>query len=277
MRSCAVCGSDTTAQAFVKDGVRYLDCAGCGARFAASGTNANFSTALVDYEGAYLQYLAAEPADERNHDELLAAVESLGGRLHTGPVLDVGCGSGKLVRHLRERGCDAFGVEPAEALFEHFLADDDGFFCDLPAARGALDAPPLVVLAIDVLEHVERPVEFLRELGATMAPDGLLIVSTPDRGSRTARLLGRRWHHYNRYHLALFSASTIRVAARQAGLEVEGIRRPGRYRQLSYVARYLFEFGLGRRAPAWVRRLDSMFVPVNLRDTMLVCLTARRH
>jgi 2-polyprenyl-3-methyl-5-hydroxy-6-metoxy-1,4-benzoquinol methylase len=53
------------------------------------------------------------------------ALCALGGRR----LLDVGAGSGKLVRYLRSRGVDAHGIEPSRALFARFLAGDAAFTC----------------------------------------------------------------------------------------------------------------------------------------------------
>lgn len=271
---CPVCGIDNRTEAFTKDGIMYRDCAGCGLRFACTEVNANLALALDEYETAYLQYLEPDAADERNHAALVDIITAVGGSLDGGPVLDVGCGSGKLVRYLRRRGSDAYGVEPAESLFEHFLAREPWFFRDLASARDAIGGSARLVLAIDVLEHVPDPVAFLQSVSTAMTPDGRLIISTPDAGSATAKALGRHWHHYNRFHLSLLSAATLNAAARRAGFCVTAIRRPGRYRQLGYVAGYFFEFGLRRRAPHWVNRLDRRFVRLNLRDTMVACLVA---
>jgi 2-polyprenyl-3-methyl-5-hydroxy-6-metoxy-1,4-benzoquinol methylase len=270
--ACPLCASGATAALYRKDGVVRHACADCGLRFLHEDVNANLETAVGDYPSAYLQYLAPDAADDANHAALIGAIARFGGSLGAGPVLDVGCGSGKLVRFLRARGIDAYGVEPATALFDRFLAGESWFFGDIDAARVAIGRPCPVVLALDVLEHVEDPVAFLASLRAAAAPQGLIVVSTPDAGSRVARLLGRRWHHCNRFHLSLFAVSTLIRAAARAGLRVIAVTRPGRSRSLGYAARYLFEFGLRRPAPAWLTVLDERFVEVNLRDTMLAAL-----
>jgi SAM-dependent methyltransferase len=187
-------------------------------------------------------------------------------------VLDVGCGSGKLVRFLRDRGVEAYGVEPAEALFARFLAGDGRFFRDIDAAAAAAGRPFALVLALDVLEHVEDPVAFLGSLSVVAAPDGRVVVSTPDAGSLVARALGRRWHHYNRFHLSLLAPPTLA----RAGLRAGPVEHPGRYRSAGYVARYLFEFGFRRPSPGWVAALDRRFFAINLRDTMLASLEVAR-
>ena len=71
--------------------------------------------------------------------------------------LDVGCGTGELVRTLRQSGIDAYGVEISDQALE--LADKSiqpylkkGDITKLPYKKDQFD----LVLTFDVLEHVER-------------------------------------------------------------------------------------------------------------------------
>jgi 2-polyprenyl-3-methyl-5-hydroxy-6-metoxy-1,4-benzoquinol methylase len=206
---CPVCESASVPEAFAKDGMRYRRCATCGLRFADGTANANFETGIDEYPPAYLQYLDADIADERNHAALLDSVRAGGGALDRGPVLDVGCGSGKLVRFLRDRGVEAYGVEPAEALFARFLAGDGRFFRDIDAAAAATGRPFALVLALalDVLEHVEDPVAFLGSLSAVAAPDG--------RASSRRPTPARSWRGRSAAAGTTTTASTSRCSPRR--------------------------------------------------------------
>ncbi len=270
-RRCAVCGSDDTSVRFVKQAVDYSDCRACGFRFSSPNVNPNLANTLDDYEAAYLQYLAPEPADDANFSGLRAWIEQrspLGGA----KVLDVGAGSGKWVRHLRARGIDARGVEPSRALFDRFLSVDGAFVCDVlgnyvRATSERFD----VVTAFDVIEHVKEPMEFLEQVAALLKPGGAFFVSTPDVSSLAARIFGKRWHFYYPYHLSYFSPATLTRAARQCGLLGLDVRHPGKRRSLGYVVRYATEFIGGRSAPRWARAFDSWYLPINLFDVMHLC------
>jgi hypothetical protein len=87
------------------------------------------------------------------------------------------------------------------------------------------------------------------------------------------RALGKRWHHYNRYHSSFFSPSTLDRAANHAGLRVRSLSHPWRRRSIGYTARYLFEFGLRRPAPRIASGLDRVHVPLNLGDVLLATLS----
>lgn len=97
-----------------------------------------------------------------------------------GRVLDVGCGVGRVVGALRERSVDAVGVDVSEANIER--ARSAGLPCEfydgktLPFADGALAGAG----ALNVLEHVEDPEGFLRELTRVVRPGGRVLISSPN-------------------------------------------------------------------------------------------------
>ncbi|MFZ9745235.1 MAG: class I SAM-dependent methyltransferase [Opitutaceae bacterium] len=113
-------------------------------------------------------------------------------RRHLGPpprrVLDVGCGLGSYGRGLLAAGYDWHGVEVnpedcaelARLGLPHRQVDGR----TLPFADGAYAA----ALCLEVLEHVDEPRAFLREI-ARVAP-AQLIVSVPN-----CELLGYLWDH----------------------------------------------------------------------------------
>jgi SAM-dependent methyltransferase len=103
-------------------------------------------------------------------------------------VLDVGCGLGSYGRDLRAEGYGWFGVEVnpddcaelARMGLPHQRVDGR----TLPFADGAFAS----ALCLEVLEHVEEPRAFLREI-ARVAP-AQVIVSVPN-----CELLGYLWDH----------------------------------------------------------------------------------
>lgn len=268
--ACPLCDSPDTRLLFRKAGIPYAACRACGFRFSKPPTNTNFPPTLAEYESAYLQYLAGDPADGRNFAALRRSLARHIG-LHGARLLDVGCGSGKWVRHLRGTGVEAIGIEPCVPLFQHFLANEDCFLnttLDNPSleALGPFD----VITAFDVLEHVEDPRGVLRRMAELLEPGGWLFVSLPDAGSPTARIMRQHWHHWNRYHYSYFDRAVLARTAGSLGLQLTRFARPGRHRSLGYVLRYGFEFLLRRRPPALLARFDDWYFPLNLFDTMSV-------
>jgi predicted TPR repeat methyltransferase len=226
--------------------------------------------ALEDYEEAYLQYLAEDPSDDTN---LLAVYRWMGGfaPLEGKRLLDVGAGSGKLVRFLRARGVDAQGIEPSSALFDRFLSSDTAFTCaKLDEFHSSLGRTFDIVTAFDVIEHVLDPGGFLNAVSTALEPGGMFFVSTPNVESLAAKVFGRRWHFYYPYHLSYFGPRTLSRAAACQRLRLVDCRHYGRIRSVGYIIRYGAEFVCGARAPAWARWFDDWYLSVNLFDTMYV-------
>jgi len=270
-RPCPLCGS-IAAPLFSKREVDYWRCARCTFRFATPDVNPNLTKTLSGYEEAYLQYLADDPGDAVNFESLCSWMEDFAA-LEGKRLLDVGAGSGKLVRFLRSRGVDAHGIEPSRALFDRFLKDDPAFAC---ATLDDLHAPGRqpydIITAFDVIEHVPDPVAFLGGVERLLAAAGTCFVSTPDVESMVARIFGRRWHFYYPYHLSYLGPRTIARAAATQGFHILDSRHRGRLRSTAYMVRYGAEMILGARAPRWARLFESWYLPVNLFDTMYVVL-----
>ena len=95
-------------------------------------------------------------------------------------ILDLGCSGGRLAERLRKLGHTVTGVDSFEVpgvldRVDRFVYGDlnDG----IPAEVGTgYD----VVIAADVIEHVAKPGVLLRQMAAVVAPDGEIVVSTPN-------------------------------------------------------------------------------------------------
>jgi SAM-dependent methyltransferase len=103
-----------------------------------------------------------------------------------GTAIDLGAGSGAFASRLAALGWDVTCVE----------RNTEGFLAPLPVIAHDLDAGPLdvgtfdLVTAIEVIEHVESPAGFLRQVSGLLAPGGVAIVTTPNVDSVNARLKG---------------------------------------------------------------------------------------
>lgn len=93
-------------------------------------------------------------------------------------IVDVGCGPGNTLLRLRDLG-RVFGIDYSTDALR--FAKDRG----LSAVRASLDALPTmsesadVIVALDVLEHVEDDREVLRQIHRTLKPGGVFVFTVP--------------------------------------------------------------------------------------------------
>ncbi len=144
-------------------------------------------------------------------------------------VLDVGCSSGYLARPLVERGCTVVGVEQddtaAEGAREVCVAVlvGDVEAMELPFEPGSFD----VVLCGDLIEHLRDPERFFERVRPVLAPEGRLVLSTPNVANWAIRvgLLAGRWRYtdrgiLDRTHTRLFTRRTLVEALEGSGYRV---------------------------------------------------------
>lgn len=98
-------------------------------------------------------------------------------------ALDVGCGAGLLAEPLARLGAKVTGIDASPELigaaFNH--ASSVGLDIDYRAGEVAeLDGRFDLVTCMEVIEHVADPARFVGTLAQRLAPDGLLILSTPN-------------------------------------------------------------------------------------------------
>ncbi|EJL31180.1 bifunctional 2-polyprenyl-6-hydroxyphenol methylase/3-demethylubiquinol 3-O-methyltransferase UbiG [Novosphingobium sp. AP12] len=100
-------------------------------------------------------------------------------------ALDAGCGAGLLCEPLARMGAAVTGVDAAPENIEAARAHAKGMGLDIDYRAGELGALELsgfdLVCSLEVIEHVTDKAAFLGSLAAAMAPDGLMILSCPNR------------------------------------------------------------------------------------------------
>jgi 2-polyprenyl-3-methyl-5-hydroxy-6-metoxy-1,4-benzoquinol methylase len=105
--------------------------------------------------------------------EMLAACDA------GGVVADVGCGSGTLWATVKGRFSACIGLDAAR--YEGLPRDIDFRAVDLDAGRLPLDDGSVdAAVAVEVIEHLENPRAFVRELARLVRPGGCVVISTPN-------------------------------------------------------------------------------------------------
>jgi SAM-dependent methyltransferase len=222
--------------------------------------------------GDYEDYPRDESIIKRNFDRFAKRMKALGPH---GRLLEVGCAYGYFM-DIAQWQWDIEGIDISEAAVDAARARHGqrvrcGDLLSTPLENSAYDW----VVAWDVIEHVDRPRQYLRRIGELLRPGGHLALTTGDIASLAARVAGRRWRLLTPpSHLTYFTRKGIQSAVRQAGLRTVSIATAGYERSLSFAlfrllgsaaSSRLFPEGSSRRR--WIERVNFY---VDLGDIMFV-------
>jgi SAM-dependent methyltransferase len=139
-------------------------------------------------------------------------------------VLDIGCGEGNFL-YVLGKDWEKLGLEPSMngvlAATRKGLTTILGTITDL-----GRDKEFDVIVALDVIEHLLEPTEFLHCVRSHLPSLGTLVIVTGDRSSLPARVAGRRWS-YIRWggHVSILSKSALMLLLRRAGFDPVSIIR----------------------------------------------------
>ncbi len=167
----------------------------------------------------YAERIADENLLSTYRDELQTLSE-VRGDLRGASALDVGCGSGGLVRALRRAGADAFGFDASP--FSRTISASYG----TPIAAQSLDElygsgrQYDIVSAIEVIEHTVSPTEFLQSVSRLVKPGGVLFIGTGN--WNLVRLVPGTPYVMPEGHIHYFTPATLRAFFQKVGIRVAG-------------------------------------------------------
>lgn len=192
-------------------------------------------------------------------------------------ILEIGTGRGHYVRLLRSDGFDAYGCDTGsprvhEEVRGFVFGQTD--FADLDAAlRERVSA----VLLLDVIEHIERPADFIASVFRSLPAVRSLIITVPARQEL--------WSNYDEHfrHFLRYDIARLREVVRNSRLSISAwsyffhalyvpawiLKRVGLDRPTAFAApkHHRLHKWLG-----YVFWLESKLLPKGLYGTSLVCV-----
>jgi len=286
--ACNLCGGTATLP-LREASVRHLvRCAACGlVRVREMPTHdtvqkiygeeyyRNANSHVVGYEN----YEADMPNILKTARRRLRLIERY--RSAPGRLLDVGCALGFFLEAARQRGWDVTGIDVSAYAVETARKRlGSNVFCgqiqEMRFAAASFD----VITMWDVIEHTTDPLGTLRECHRVLRDEGLLVLCTPDIGSRVAQITGERWMGFKLAdeHLYYFSRDTAQKMLTKAGFETLRTFHVGKYVTLQFflkrLALYAPRLAAALGGLVTFCRVGRLSLYVNPRD--IVCLVARK-
>jgi 2-polyprenyl-3-methyl-5-hydroxy-6-metoxy-1,4-benzoquinol methylase len=237
--NCEICGKRDWASIYqgrirdgavgrFKEGALVAECKGCGVqRLDESACIPNSFYDSDEYRKTLQQSIESEKAlieqdwtNRYTHDALLP--QTVRGKV----IADVGCGIGSFLDSCKGQAKTLIAIDPCEPYWASLKARYSHFGTVEAAAaefRGKVD----LAVSVQVIEHVPRPVEFLRGIRPLLNDaSGELLITTPNRDDILMKLLPQKFPEffYRSAHRWYFDMKSLITCARQAGYQVEGSR-----------------------------------------------------
>lgn len=108
-------------------------------------------------------------------------------------ILDVGCGAGLLCEPLARLGGNVTGVDAAPENIEVAQLHADKMGLNIQYKAGELAQQNLgkfdIITSMEVIEHVNDPMDFILTVTQHLQDDGIMLLSTPNRTTQSKLLL----------------------------------------------------------------------------------------
>lgn len=147
-------------------------------------------------------------------------------------VADIGCGGGAFLDYVKGVAREIVAIEPSE-LYRNVLNSKEYHAYQYAADamdewKGKVD----VITSFDVIEHVESPQGFMKDVYTLLSEDGVAVIGTPTDAPVMRKLLGNIYEQkllFSTQHLWIFGRDNLELLARQAGFKVSDIKYFQRY------------------------------------------------
>jgi trans-aconitate methyltransferase len=144
--------------------------------------------------------------------------------------LDIGCGSGALIKRFNEIcGCNGTGIEPDDSYREFAYSQGLSVYASLDEWKNSVGKRMKIVTMSHVLEHLPDPLAFLVHIREeVLSPNGIMLVEVPN-----------LYFHpcFDLAHIMAYSPHTIYQILQMAGFKILYFKQHGR--PLRIVPRYM--------------------------------------
>lgn len=233
-KSCPICESDNFSVKAESDNFVYNQCSNCEAIY--NRTMLKNEVLMEMYKsGIYLDYfkklvvhgdkLRKEKLELRKVKQISSFFES------PGRVLDVGCGSGSLLKVCQENGWDVHGIDPSDSAVQiakekYDLDIHHGYFENFESEE------KFDCIVFIGLEHLQNPMGGLEKASKLLKKNGIIFFEGPSADCFLMEYMSQFPFHATRYfesarHYLFFSKRCVEVMCEKFNLELAHIESNG--------------------------------------------------
>lgn len=221
--NCPLCGGYQHIELYQFSPFRVVQCAQCSFVFLNPRLKEEkiieyySSPEFFDIYSKGFSYIYQESALRKTFRRFVLELNRKG--LTGGRLLEVGCAYGYFLREAR-RYFDYcvetdFSPQALDIASRYANAIYCGGINDLPSQIQNFD----LIVAINVIEHVYHPIQFLEGLKRRLTNNGTVVLVTPDFGSIWYKLLRNRWPSFKPpEHVCLYTYENLKSLLQKMGL-----------------------------------------------------------
>jgi len=158
-------------------------------------------------------------------------------------LLEVGCGYGFFIEHLKNKGYNIKGIEISNSRREYGIKELGCTIYDVNLMiEDILDSQNEkydVIFLFHVLEHLSEPEQFLKNISKMLKEEGTLIIEVPNLDDHMIEISEQyRNFYFQRAHITYFEKHTLNNLLIKSGyvnIEIEGVQRYNLYNALNWI------------------------------------------
>lgn len=219
--SCPLCGSEDYKITYKSHNFTFVRCIECGVLY----QNPRPETHYVQnrYDEKYFEY---ELQNQDNFFQLQlktlqdCQLEKLVDGFKNKRILDVGCATGLLLNYFKQKEAMVYGVEVCTQSCRYAY---DKF--SITIYNGTLENARYESNFFDIvhfshlIEHLENPINFMKEIYRITKENGYILVTTPREDSIWAKIFGLKWRSLIPDHLVLYGRNHLESLLQITGFE----------------------------------------------------------
>lgn len=137
-------------------------------------------------------------------------------------LLEIGVGSGSFLTDARMNGYTVMGCDLSVPICEH-IRNSYGFMMHNDSLETLEGEDRFDVIVMNhVLEHVQQPIEFMKDVSRLLTSGGIVHIAVPNIACWEAKFSG--WTSFEPYHLSYFSPPTLERTISDSGLIIHHIK-----------------------------------------------------
>lgn len=220
---CPLCGASEAEFLFDDMGIQYFKCLNCTLRYCRQiPVNTSDVYSSEEYLPSTLEDMKnSRYKKERFGFERVEIIKSVAGDVKGLKLLDIGCGTGWFLEAAKESGFEIYGQDIGKELSK-WTGEKLGakiWSCDIGLISDEFQMD--IITMFDVIEHVEKPLDFLLKAKRLLKKGGKILIFTPNFDSLAVEVMKQ---HSNivwpGVHLLGFTRKSIESLAQNAGMRI---------------------------------------------------------